>query len=72
VANGLQQQARFDAFIERYNHDRPHQALAMQVPSEVYVPSRRPYRGLPEINYPFHDWTAMVTYCGRICSKSGK
>ena len=70
--NSLQQQARFDTFIERYNHDRPHQALAMKVPGEVYVPSPRPYRGLPEIDYPFHDWTATVTYCGRICFKKRK
>jgi putative transposase len=26
AANVLQQQARFDRFIERYNQDRPHQA----------------------------------------------
>ena len=32
-----QQQARFDTFVEQYNHDRPHQALAMKVPAEVYV-----------------------------------
>jgi hypothetical protein len=28
----LQQQARFDDFITRYNTDRPHQALAMKCP----------------------------------------
>ena len=39
AANVLQQQARFDAFVERYNHERPHQALAMQVPADVYMPS---------------------------------
>jgi hypothetical protein len=44
----------------------------MKVPAEVYVPSSRPYRGLPEIDYPFHDWTATVTYCGRICFKKRK
>jgi putative transposase len=46
VANVLQQQARFDDFIERYNQERPHQALAMKLPSEVYTKSPRPYRGL--------------------------
>jgi putative transposase len=25
AANVLQQQARFDAFVDRYNQDRPHQ-----------------------------------------------
>jgi putative transposase len=31
-ANFLQQQARFDDFIERFNQERPHQALGMKVP----------------------------------------
>jgi putative transposase len=72
ATNVLQQQARFDAFISRYNAERPHQALGMKVPADVYAPSVRPYRGLPEIDYPFHDWTAVVTYCGRICFKKRK
>jgi putative transposase len=72
AANVLQQQARFDAFIEQYNLERPHQALAMQTPGEVYTPSPRPYRGLDELDYPFHDWTATVTTCGRICYKRRK
>lgn len=72
AANVLQQQARFDRFVDRYNRERPHQALAMKMPAEVYTPSARPYRGLPELDYPFHDWTATVTYCGRICFKKRK
>jgi putative transposase len=67
AANVLQQQARFDAFIERYNQERPHQALGMKVPGDLYTPSPRPYRGLSEVDYPLHDWTATVTRCGRIC-----
>jgi putative transposase len=65
--NFLQQQARFDAFLARYNQERPHQALGMRVPAEVYTGSPRPYRGLRDLAYPFHDWTAIVTHCGRIC-----
>jgi putative transposase len=72
VANVLQQQARFDAFQACYNRVRPHQALDMQVPADRYTPSPRPYRGLPELDYPFHDWTATVTTCGRICYKKRK
>jgi putative transposase len=71
-ANVLQQQARFDKFLARYNQERPHQALGMQVPAERYAPSARRYRGLPEIDYPFHDWAATVTRCGRICYKKRK
>jgi putative transposase len=70
--NLLQQQARFDDFLEQYNRERPHQALAMKVPAEVYTPSPRPYRGLPEVDYPLHDWTATVTRCGRICWRRRK
>jgi putative transposase len=65
--NVLQQQARFDAFVERYNQQRPHQALGMKVPADFYVRSSRLYRGLPELAYPFHDHTIAVTACGRIC-----
>jgi putative transposase len=67
VGNLLQQQARFDHFVEQYNHDRPHQALAMKVPADLYARSPRVYRGLDELTYPFHDATFTVTHCGRIC-----
>src|SRR3954471_11396768 len=65
--NFLQQQAKFDDFIECFNNERPHQALNMRTPAECYVPSTRPYAGLPNLDYPFHDKTVTVTSCGRIC-----
>ena len=55
VANTLQQQARFDTFLERFNHERPHQALGMKVPRELYTTSPRPYHGLVALDYPTHD-----------------
>lgn len=70
--NSLQQQARFDAFVARYNAERPHEALQMRVPADDYRPSPRPYHGLGELEYPFHDWTAIVTTCGRICYEKRK
>jgi putative transposase len=72
AANVLQQQARFDAFLEQYNQQRPHQALDMKVPADLYVRSDRLYRGLEELTYPFHDGTFTVTQCGRICFKARK
>jgi len=63
----LQQQARFDKFIEVFNNERPHEALDMKCPAEVYQPSQRLYTGLPDIDYPLHDRTIVVTRCGRIC-----
>jgi putative transposase len=44
----------------------------MQCPAERYVAASRPYRGLEEIDYPFHDKTITVTSCGRICYNQQK
>jgi putative transposase len=63
----LQQQEKLDRFQQVYNHERPHQAIAMKVPAELYTPSVRAYQGLPAIEYPFADRTITVTHCGRIC-----
>ena len=65
--NTLQQQARFDDFVHEFNVERPHEAIAMKCPAELYTPSRRPYQGLPNLQYPFHDRDVLVTACGRIC-----
>src|SRR5438445_330791 len=66
-SNFLQQQAKFDAFVHEFNNERPHEALDMKYPADIYKPSTRPYRGIGELSYPFHDRTALVTCCGRIC-----
>jgi transposase InsO family protein len=66
-ANLLQQQAKFDAFVEEFNCERPHEALNMQCPGQVYTASARPYHGIPDPHYPFHDKTVVVTNCGRLC-----
>ena len=70
--NLLQQQARFDTFVARYNDERPHAALDMRVPASRYTCSPRPYRGLEDLTYPFHDLTVTVTHCGRICYQGRK
>jgi len=71
-ANFLQQQARFDDFIIEYNTERPHQALGQKPPAAFYAPSKRAYEGLPELDYPLHDRSVIVTTCGRICIKTRK
>lgn len=63
----LEQQGKFDDFIETFNTARPHRALDMAVPAERYASSSRPYTGLEDIDYPFHDKAVTVTTCGRIC-----
>ena len=67
AVNFLQQQARFDTFLDVFNNERPHEALNMKCPAEVSRPSPRPYTGLPDLEYPLHDKTIVVTRCGRIC-----
>jgi hypothetical protein len=66
-ANILQQQAKFDDFIEEFNPQRPHEALGMRCPAELYTASLRSYNGIPEPHYPFHDRTVTVTGGGRLC-----
>ena len=42
-ANLLQQQAKFDDFIEGFNNERPHEALDMKCPAEVSTAPTTPY-----------------------------
>lgn len=52
-ADCRRQQKRFDGFLYRYNHLRPHESLGQKPPSRIYVASPRPYpNSLPEIEYP--------------------
>ncbi len=41
--NAREQQGRFDAFRQRYNEERPHEALAYRTPATLWRPSPRPY-----------------------------
>ena len=70
--NFLHQQQMFDEFVDEFNTERPHQALGMKYPAEVYSPSKSQYRGLPEVEYPLHDRTLNVTLCGRLCIQKYK
>jgi hypothetical protein len=58
--NSLQQQARFDRFIEEFNTERPHQALCLRCPAELYAASLRPYRGLSDLTYPHRPIAELV------------
>jgi len=63
----LQQQERFDNFVDEFNNERPHESLNMKYPGELYTPSAREYWRPEPPEYPYHDRTIQVTYCGRIC-----
>jgi transposase InsO family protein len=43
AANKAAQQARFDAFRQEFNHERPHEALGQRPPAALYAPSSRPF-----------------------------
>lgn len=70
--NFLAQQGKLDEFQAEYNNERPHEALGMKFPNELYKPSERPYQGIGRIDYPLHDRTITVTSCGRICVRGKK
>lgn len=66
-ANLLQQQERFDDWGHEYNHERPHQALDMKRPAELFAPSPRTLpTDLPELAYPLHDDVLRVSNWGDI------
>jgi transposase InsO family protein len=46
------EQAAFEVWREQYNTERPHEALGMRVPAQVYQRSARRYEGTPtELDY---------------------
>lgn len=71
-ANFLQQQEKFDVFIDEYNNERPHEALEMHYPCERYINSPRCYEGIQPLEYSLCDRTVNVTHCGRICVGKAK
>jgi len=72
IGNLLQQQEKFDYFRKEFNCERPHQAIAMKRPADVYRQSERKYTGLPDITYPGYDKSLMITNCGRVCLNDQK
>lgn len=42
------QQALLDQWRHEYNHERPHEALSMRAPAELFQKSQTPYKGTPE------------------------
>jgi len=66
-SNHLQQQEKFDEFLEEYNNERPHESLEMKTPSERYKNSERVYPvKLEELEYPNALKTQMVNTGGDI------
>jgi putative transposase len=50
---GTAEQEALDLWRQEFNHERPHEALGMRCPGEVYQKSQRLYEGSPEdLEYP--------------------
>ena len=50
---GESDQVALDLWRQTFNYERPHEALAMRCPGEVYIASARKYEGTPEdFDYP--------------------
>jgi transposase InsO family protein len=70
-ANLRCQQRKFDAFRKEFNEERPHQALGLKTPAEVWRPSPRLYpQRTPKPEYPTHYEKRRVTSVGHIKFKS--
>ena len=71
-ATRADQQARFDAFRKTYNEERPHEALGMAAPAEVYEKSPRPLPSRPpEPDYPSEASVRRVRCNGEIKWRGG-
>jgi len=62
-------QAAFDVWREDYNTERPHEAIGMQVPSDLYERSPRSFHGDVELAYPPEYQVRVVNSRGVIHHK---
>jgi len=70
--NILQQQERFDRFVDVYNDERPHEALEQRPPRELYARSPKQFPSeLPVPEYPLHDEARRVHSNGQLWLEKG-
>jgi transposase InsO family protein len=61
------QQEKFEAFRTEYNEERPHEALQMKRPAEVYQPSPREMpKRIESYDYPKQFLVRRVSRCGTV------
>jgi len=71
--NLLAQQEQLDRFREDFNERRPHEALKMKCPADLYKASLKRYPDrLPEPTYPDHDLVRQVYPNGSVGFRDGK
>lgn len=67
AATRRSQQKHFDHFRKEFNDERPHEALGLQTPATIYMPSPRSFPAkLPPLEYPAHFETRYVSANGGI------
>ena len=68
IAGGVEANQRaIDAWVEEYNHVRPHESIGMMTPSEVYTKSDMIYKGTPDtIEYPIGFETRKINKHGYV------
>jgi len=71
------QQSACDLWVDEFNQVRPHEALQMRTPSELYARSPRPYRGKRPARYPGGfdvrpvAWHGAIKYANRLVYVGG-
>ena len=63
---GAHRQAALDLWREQFNHERPHEALGMRTPSELYLAAKRKYHGTPKTLEYGAMASRQVNGCGQI------
>jgi len=72
-SNLLQQQESFDSFVDEFNHRRPHEALDMKRPTDVYsAATRKCPDKLPELDYASFDDVRRVGTSGMLHARGRK
>jgi transposase InsO family protein len=64
------QQKRFERWRHQYNHLRPHEALDMQNPADIYQPAQRRLGETDKMHYPDGYLVKKVSESGHICHQA--
>lgn len=72
AANVVEQQAALDTWRNSYNFERPHEAIGMKVPADLYDPSARRFECDLQLEYPLGYLCRRVTNKGVISLQKTK
>ena len=72
AANVVEQQAILDTWRNTYNFERPHEAIGMKVPADLYNPSKRQFESTLQLEYPLGFLRRRVSNKGAISLQKTK